>query len=71
MMIVPDAVRYFNKRRKQMSKLPVLLATLIVASMTAPALAAGGPNCYHLRCDTAPLQIQAPTVPHPSGHERG
>ena len=44
-----------------MSKLLVLLATL-VASMTAPALAAGGStNCYHFRCD-GPLQIQAPTV---------
>jgi hypothetical protein len=55
-----------------MSKLPVLLAILVVASMTAPALAAGGPpTCYHLRCDNAPLQIQAPPVPHPSGRDRG
>jgi hypothetical protein len=46
-----------------MSRLFFLLATLVV-SMTAPALAAEGPtNCYHLRCDTGPLQIQAP-VPH-------
>ena len=54
-----------------MSKLLVLLATL-VASMTAPALAAdGSTNCYHFRCGTAPLQIQAPTVPLSSDRARG
>jgi hypothetical protein len=47
-----------------MSKLLVLLATL-VASMTAPALAAET-DCYHFRCNTAPLQVQVlPRVPLP------
>jgi hypothetical protein len=54
-----------------MSKLFVLLVTL-VASMSAPALAAdGSTGCYHFRCDGGPLQIQGPTVPHPSGRVRG
>jgi hypothetical protein len=54
-----------------MSKLLVLLVTL-VASMTPPALAADGTtNCYHLRCDAVPLQVQVPAVPHPSGRVHG
>jgi hypothetical protein len=55
----------------KMSKLLVLLA-ILVASMAAPALAADGTtNCYHFRCDTGPLQVQVPTVPHPRGDVHG
>jgi hypothetical protein len=55
----------------KMSKLLVLFAAL-VASMTAPVLAAdGSTNCYHLRCDNAPLQIHVPKVPHLSGGLQG
>jgi hypothetical protein len=40
--------------------------------MAAPALAADGTtNCYHFRCDTGPLQVQVPTVPHPRGDVHG
>jgi hypothetical protein len=54
-----------------MCKLLVLL-TALVASTTAPALATdGSTNCYHLRCDTGPVQIQVPRLPHPSGGVHG
>jgi hypothetical protein len=55
----------------KMRKLLVLL-TALVASTTAPALATdGSTNCYHLRCDTGPVQIQVPRLPHPSGGVHG
>jgi hypothetical protein len=51
-------------------KLLVLLPTL-VASTTAPALAAdGSTNCDHLRRD-APVQIHVPRLPHLSGALHG
>jgi hypothetical protein len=48
-----------------MSKFLVLFA-ILVASTTAPAVGAdGSTNCYHLRCDTTPVQIQVLKVVDP------